>query len=78
MIFQFHKGTIKTCGRYRNEHNQADFNSIKVRLKHAVNAGSNAVRAFQFHKGTIKTCIILGIRLIPKFQFHKGTIKTVN
>ena len=33
MLFQFHKGTIKTYGLYHNVHNQADFNSIKVRLK---------------------------------------------
>ena len=54
-----------------------DFNSIKVRLKHAANAGANVVRAFQFHKGTIKT----GFRYrspecSDTFQFHKGTIKT--
>ena len=32
-----------------------NFNSIKVRLEHAANAGANVVRAFQFHKGTIRT-----------------------
>ena len=33
----------------------AHFNSIKVRLKHALPTSEPKVSIFQFHKGTIKT-----------------------
>ena len=34
MKFQFHKGTIKTFASLSEDKGNADFNSIKVRLKH--------------------------------------------
>ena len=56
---------------------QDNFNSIKVRLKHNVQAILPMSVRFQFHKGTIKTkAIRRKINGGYKFQFHKGTIKT--
>ena len=78
LIFQFHKGTIKTgegtCKVERSVH----FNSIKVRLKHDSDFAEQVLaHLFQFHKGTIKTIIIYFYTYSrQKFQFHKGTIKT--
>ena len=78
LLFQFHKGTIKTgysCYRAGGYHH---FNSIKVRLKRKNSIKTYYRYLFQFHKGTIKTP-----QYQPqsyywyKFQFHKGTIKTV-
>ena len=44
---------------------QRNFNSIKVRLKHAVALTVTQDSLFQFHKGTIKTIIILLFRAVP-------------
>ena len=35
MLFQFHKGTIRTTRAWRNQYGQIYFNSIKVRLERA-------------------------------------------
>ena len=56
--FQFHKGTIKTAMPHSSRRGQTNFNSIKVRLKHAYLSKcllDNSL--FQFHKGTIKTAM---------------------
>ena len=54
--FQFHKGTIKTSKETGNRKCKIyNFNSIKVRLKHAVAVADTQNSLFQFHKGTIKT-----------------------
>ena len=56
VVFQFHKGTIKTSVFMIIAISKTNFNSIKVRLKHE---GADGVKGrpflFQFHKGTIKT-----------------------
>ncbi len=55
MLFQFHKGTIKTTSTNYVNRVYVNFNSIKVRLKHGIGQHARNLFAFQFHKGTIKT-----------------------
>ena len=77
LVFQFHKGTIKTDDRRNKQALFADFNSIKVRLKRLLLMYCICVVIFQFHKGTIKTnSRSRRRRQGDEFQFHKGTIKT--
>ena len=78
IIFQFHKGTIKTNHTARALSRMSYFNSIKVRLKpNAQVMRLNSVLGFQFHKGTIKTREdYFQPEFDNLFQFHKGTIKT--
>ena len=55
-VFQFHKGTIRTCGSSVMSRLQSYFNSIKVQLELPALIGSSACKfLFQFHKGTIRT-----------------------
>ena len=62
LVFQFHKGTIKTERDRLRVIPEEDFNSIKVRLKQRADSNFRPVKLFQFHKGTIKT---LAFRLYP-------------
>ena len=55
MLFQFHKGTIRTGNAYQVAVFVGNFNSIKVRLELNAAVNSIYVRSFQFHKGTIRT-----------------------
>ena len=55
LLFQFHKGTIKTILIMLTRYYSANFNSIKVRLKRQGFEGDYYPSKFQFHKGTIKT-----------------------
>ena len=55
MLFQFHKGTIKTRGGAHRRQLRPHFNSIKVQLKLSSGISSQSDKRFQFHKGTIKT-----------------------
>ena len=55
VLFQFHKGTIKTGGVWYVLVCSWNFNSIKVRLKLYSTAYHCLRKRFQFHKGTIKT-----------------------
>ena len=55
MLFQFHKGTIKTKDRFSLLAAFIDFNSIKVQLKLKFKLIAIVINLFQFHKGTIKT-----------------------
>ena len=58
LLFQFHKGTIKTSPPCITISTSSNFNSIKVRLKLQGRAALlNAQNLFQFHKGTIKTVV---------------------
>ena len=60
-----------------HDHEDHDFNSIKVQLKLPEASPLILAPIFQFHKGTIKTSILLFLsRQSIIFQFHKGTIKT--
>ena len=53
--FQFHKGTIKPARCGSDGTRLYHFNSIKVRLNHALaTMDGRDGRSFQFHKGTIK------------------------
>ena len=56
VVFQFHKGTIRTQKLLHAANPHQYFNSIKVRLELQINpeVNSNLVE-FQFHKGTIRT-----------------------
>ena len=78
MIFQFHKGTIRTFAVLRGYLAIRHFNSIKVRLERKKTIGSwSPLVLFQFHKGTIRTIDAQGKRFRSlEFQFHKGTIRT--
>ena len=59
ILFQFHKGTIKTSNYpLFSTLNLSNFNSIKVRLKLILQMQNNILMKFQFHKGTIKTHIL--------------------
>ena len=56
IVFQFHKGTIKTEREESSLSSIRNFNSIKVRLKPIWKFRFfDVCRLFQFHKGTIKT-----------------------
>ena len=55
VIFQFHKGTIRTDSQQRERQNVENFNSIKVRLELHSRKVSTFMLIFQFHKGTIRT-----------------------
>ncbi len=55
LIFQFHKGAIRTNEALKVAFTGYNFNSIKVRLEHATQEGGELVAVFQFHKGAIRT-----------------------
>ena len=78
LIFQFHKGTIRTKLQNQIQELNANFNSIKVRLEPtSVLVLLNQIHQFQFHKGTIRTQNGRRARSwYRRFQFHKGTIRT--
>ena len=79
MIFQFHKGTIKTSVIiFIYKIVSSYFNSIKVQLKHYE---FNHVPFSQKNFNSIKVQLKLsggdtGMWHLTIFQFHKGTIKT--
>ena len=76
VIFQFHKGTIKTLYKLFHIVSMQNFNSIKVQLNHVVGFGFLLSAVFQFHKGTIKPYeAVANLLAAITFQFHKGTIK---
>ena len=55
VIFQFHKGAIRTVMGAGNDIIDFNFNSIKVRLEPHQSQPSAAYLRFQFHKGAIRT-----------------------
>ena len=77
IIFQFHKGAIRTLVEKSLRTHSLNFNSIKVRLeRNALQKRSRAL-VFQFHKGAIRTsAFIQNADAKPQFQFHKGAIRT--
>ena len=80
LIFQFHKGTIKTCAvLVRLVASRLYFNSIKVRLKQRIfmKLDLNQIY-FNSIKVRLKPKPVILKYEIEEFQFHKGTIKTVN
>ena len=69
LIFQFHKGAIRTIFRCFSFYASYYFNSIKVRLELASTVSNRYVRIFQFHKGAIRTVSpIVGAGLSLLFQ----------
>ena len=79
-VFQFHKGTIRTCLTLSKVMTQlSNFNSIKVQLERASSAALMlATSYFNSIKVQLEqfcwTCICSTI----SFQFHKGTIRTLS
>ena len=62
MLFQFHKGTIKTqTSLNKTIEGLNNFNSIKVRLKLEYDVKEHGILIFQFHKGTIKTGVSIDL-----------------
>ena len=56
MIFQFHKGAIRTNASDVEVVRKPNFNSIKVRLElNREFVCSEKLSSFQFHKGAIRT-----------------------
>ena len=55
LIFQFHKGTIRTTILTTLTSSTQNFNSIKVRLELGALLHRLYDSTFQFHKGTIRT-----------------------
>ena len=55
LVFQFHKGTIKTNHLSYRDLDVLYFNSIKVQLRQDRASVDGSKSLFQFHKGTIKT-----------------------
>ena len=59
ILFQFHKGTIRTEDGCSFETLEKHFNSIKVQLEHGFRVPTSQTCPFQFHKGTIRTAKII-------------------
>ena len=77
MVFQFHKGTIKTDVGGHIPHNVRNFNSIKVQLKQLIYFLIQFVNLnFNSIKVQLKLLHRLEVAVVTQFQFHKGTIKT--
>ena len=77
LIFQFHKGTIRTFPSTVKMPCYGYFNSIKVQLEPVLPLEQPKNKTFQFHKGTIRTHFLIRcVCILLIFQFHKGTIRT--
>ena len=77
MVFQFHKGTIKTPEYFQLGEQFDYFNSIKVRLKlRKKNFLEAALIDFNSIKVRLKLNQLANLDMPFLFQFHKGTIKT--
>ena len=79
LIFQFHKGAIRTWGRYIRKHLDINFNSIKVRLERGLGTTIKGVlNNFNSIKVRLEQLIdALGFGDSDLFQFHKGAIRTM-
>ena len=55
LVFQFHKGAIRTAVQVSRQGLQVYFNSIKVRLERCFQLIYSPRSEFQFHKGAIRT-----------------------
>ena len=55
LLFQFHKGAIRTLNYASARAAYANFNSIKVRLELRFVMTITCTDKFQFHKGAIRT-----------------------
>ena len=55
LVFQFHKGTIRTLFELEYTKDDNNFNSIKVQLERLWRSYESCEYKFQFHKGTIRT-----------------------
>ena len=78
ILFQFHKGAIRTSIEQAYVKTANNFNSIKVRLEHKT---GEAMSLADFNFNSIKVRLELehskaSINLLFSFQFHKGAIRT--
>ncbi len=76
-LFQFHKGTIKTC-RFRASFRrlqQFQFHKGTIKTYYDSTTTYNNIN-FNSIKVRLKHQLIFDKQLIKLFQFHKGTIKT--
>ena len=73
VLFQFHKGTIRTELQVLNLVSLLHFNSIKVQLEPIKSVMTiTCTDRFQFHKGTIRTVIsITSFLFFANFNFIK-------
>ena len=56
VVFQFHKGAIRTMMNFSGSPLLDNFNSIKVRLElRPASKIADQEKSFQFHKGAIRT-----------------------
>ena len=77
LLFQFHKGAIRTFLAINKLNKYCNFNSIKVRLEPS-EAGT--VLGLNPYFNSIKVRLEPNTHIedfvAPKFQFHKGAIRT--
>ena len=77
LLFQFHKGTIRTALTLKLIRIFLNFNSIKVQLELTPR---DVLQRYDLHFNSIKVQLeLVPLRLRPAlilFQFHKGTIRT--
>ena len=78
LIFQFHKGAIRTVISITSFLLFANFNSIKVRLEHEfVVTPEKYETYFNSIKVRLEPCNLIEICIgFTGFQFHKGAIRT--
>ena len=76
-LFQFHKGTIRTCWRADaiEAHEQFQFHKGTIRTRYARSA-SSSVSYFNSIKVRLERHISEHKTGCSSFQFHKGTIRT--
>ena len=78
MLFQFHKGTIRTASTSKILQRCSYFNSIKVQLELVKLYGTTLfVSNFNSIKVQLEQVSTKEFSLNPIFQFHKGTIRTL-
>ena len=77
MVFQFHKGTIRTQFLTLSEAALCHFNSIKVQLELHTRSGKQTSSCnFNSIKVQLEQTDASDFVIPELFQFHKGTIRT--
>ena len=79
LLFQFHKGTIRTILVVVLVDEDHDFNSIKVRLElDGISSSVDKKLNFNSIKVRLEPTGPFANEKVTTFQFHKGTIRTNN
>ena len=78
LLFQFHKGAIRTAKTYIRTIEERYFNSIKVRLEQLDHHQKDfGLRYFNSIKVRLELMSAeIGAAALTSFQFHKGAIRT--